>query len=204
MFIPIKMSAKKVFIVGISGASNSGKTTLTAKLVKHFGQKIIRKAVSQDFYFYDPGDEHHVKVPELGVDNYEVLTSLDMDKMVVDVNEIKEKYQQQPGNNISIILIEGFTIYGFKPLNDLFDVKYFLTISEDNCRERRSHRHYIPADIPGYFDKVVWPAYKQYLQLVKLQNDIVYLDGEKNQDLAFQRVASDLENIYSASLNSLT
>lgn len=172
------MSGRKVFIVGISGASNSGKTTLTSKLVKHFGPKIIH-GVSQDFYFYDPGDKHHVKVPELGVENYEVITALDMDRMVQDVKAMKEKYQQQPGNNISIILIEGFTIYEY------------------------NHRHYIPADIPGYFDIAVWPAYTQYLQLVKSQKDIVYLDGDNNQELAFQRVSSDLENLYSTSLNHL-
>ena len=39
----------------------------------------------------------------------------------------------------------------------MFDKRYFLTLTEDQCRSRRMLRNYVPADPPNYFDKYVWP-----------------------------------------------
>jgi len=63
---------------------------------------------------------------------------------------------------IPILIIEGFTIFASDLLYDKCDVKFFLTLDEDTCRNRRELRNFDPPDCPGYFDNCIWPEYKDH------------------------------------------
>jgi len=74
------------FVIGVSGITCGGKTTLTQLLKRTFPWCRI---IYQDSYFHDDDYPGHVRVPEVRNHvNYEILGSMDMPKMYKDVQGI--------------------------------------------------------------------------------------------------------------------
>ncbi|CAC5414377.1 NRK1_2 [Mytilus coruscus] len=190
------MKLKNVFIIGISGPSNSGKTSLTSCLQKSLPGS---SHICQDSYFHPPGDKRLTWVPEVQNHNWEVFSSLDMDSMVKDVKKWKEKWMEEVQDKPSILLVEGFTIFNYGPLNELFDKRYFLVTSEETCRQRRLTRYYNPPDVPGYFDKVVWPHHIQNFGEITERVDINFIKEGMSKEEIFTQVKNDID-IYLQSL----
>lgn len=83
-------------VIGISGVTCSGKTTLAQSLYERFKEKSgheIRtgvevgrvELVNQDQYFREVDDPNHVRVEQLNHLNWEIIQSLDMEKMTNDI-----------------------------------------------------------------------------------------------------------------------
>lgn len=83
-------------VVGISGVTCSGKSTLAQSLHKHLkemsgheiksGIELHRvELINQDTYFRQLDDPNHQRVEKLNHLNWEILESIDMSKMVKDV-----------------------------------------------------------------------------------------------------------------------
>ncbi|XP_076105253.1 nicotinamide riboside kinase 1-like isoform X1 [Mytilus galloprovincialis] len=187
---------KNVFIIGISGPSNSGKTSLTSCLKKSLPGSAH---ICQDDYFHPPGDKRLTWIPEVQHHNWEVFSSLDMDSMVRDVKKIKEIWMEEVQDKPSILLVEGFTIFNYGPLNELFDKRYFLVTSKETCEQRRLTRDYNPPDVPGYFDKVVWPHYIQAYSEIMERDDINFIKEDMSKEEIFTQVKNDID-IYLESL----
>jgi len=77
------------FVIGVSGVTCGGKTTLSKLLQKSFPWC---RVIHQDTYFYEDDSENHIRLgPELqNHANYELITSLNMDQMCKDVDAILE------------------------------------------------------------------------------------------------------------------
>lgn len=87
-------------VIGISGVTNGGKTTLAKSLQHYFTghlNKIIFKEnitmnkvalLSQDDYFLPVDSPKHKVIEKLGHINWEILSSIDMDKMCHDIMTI--------------------------------------------------------------------------------------------------------------------
>lgn len=170
-----------ILVIGISGVTCGYKTTLANKLK----QKLAKSTLfSQDDFYRDIEDPKHVWIPELNHINFDIVSSLDMEKMYTDVlkfikdnnfspinnehmdikivqsdsfnNELLDKINK---SNVHTLIIEGFSIFDFKKWLYLFNLKYFITLDKNECYERRLKRVYEPPDCPGYFDLCVWPEY---------------------------------------------
>lgn len=190
---------KKYLIIGLSGATNSGKTTLTLKLKQAFS---AMDTLCQDTYFLEPDDERLKEfiVPEVGHANWEQVGAMDMEAMMRDVKTWTTESEasgsfQVDRHSIPILLIEGFLIFNHSELTTYFHKKYFLTIDRETCVERRRQRHYNPPDVPGYFEKVVWPMYLFNKEALSDQTDIVYLDGTEDQEEVAARIKSDIKQL---------
>ncbi|XP_041278164.1 nicotinamide riboside kinase 1 isoform X2 [Onychostruthus taczanowskii] len=190
----------KVLVIGLGGVTNGGKTTLAEKLKNMLPNC---DTISQDDFFKP---ESEVETDERGFKLYDVLDALYMDEMVTSIrNWMKSPASsgfvtEEPENtcdslkNVYILIVEGFLLYNYEPLNELWNRRYFLTLPYEECKRRRSTRVYQPADTPGYFDGHVWPMYLKYKseleQNASMQVD--YLDGTKSQEELLSYVYSDI------------
>lgn len=180
---------KKVLIIGISGVTSGGKTTLANKLKEILSKSIV---FSQDDYFRDINDPMHVWIPELNHINFDILSSLDMEKMYGDILKFIKAKNLSPISNeqvalqkkvtlnhtvellnkinswdIHILIIEGFSIFNFKKWLYLFNLMYYVTLNKEECYKRRIKRVYDPPDCLGYFEQYVWPEYIKQKKEVK-------------------------------------
>ncbi|XP_061483785.1 nicotinamide riboside kinase 1 isoform X2 [Rhineura floridana] len=191
----------KMLVIGLGGVTNGGKTTLARRLKKQLPNCII---LSQDDYFKPESD---VAVDEHGFLQYDVLDALHMEKMVADIRSWMTNLEdsaltrppysthdnQKGAEGTRVLIVEGFLLYNYKPLSDIWNKKYFLTIPYEECKRRRSSRIYNPPDSPGYFDGHVWPMYlKHKREMEENETGIVYLDGTKSQEDLYSRVYSEI------------
>ncbi|KAM8963004.1 nicotinamide riboside kinase 1 isoform 2-T3 [Lycaon pictus] len=179
----------KTFVIGISGVTNGGKTTLAKNLQKHLPNCSV---ISQDDFFKP---ESEIAKDINGFLQYDVLEALNMDEMMSTISCWMENPSTDSGSTeeIPILIIEGFLLFNYKPLDTLWNRSYFLTIPYEECKRRRSKRVYKPPDASGYFDGHVWPMYLKHRQeMENITRDIVYLDGTKSEEELFTQVYEDL------------
>ncbi|XP_022243660.1 nicotinamide riboside kinase 1-like isoform X3 [Limulus polyphemus] len=121
-------------------------------------QKSITGSVvlSQDEFFREEYSDKHEMIPELQHANWESLSSIDWNNLMTKLSELKS---HEPPSGNPLIIVEGHLIFNYLPLLQIFDKKYFLILSKEECWERRRVRMYSPPDPPGYFDMCVWPMY---------------------------------------------
>lgn len=197
-------------VIGISGVTCGGKTTLATSLSELLPNS---KVISQDDYFLDVNDPRHTWILELNHINFDIISSLDMEQMHMDILATLRNRDSAPNGkvipvpnsmldvkelikirNVKVLIIEGFCIFNYKAIAGLCDVKYFFTLSEEECYRRRMKRVYEPPDCPGYFEQCAWPEYLRILEEVRnTVKDVVYFDGAKEQPVNF--VLQDLLRI---------
>lgn len=175
-------------VVGVSGCTNAGKTTLADALKEHFPGTIV---INQDDYFRSDDSKEHIIIPELNHKNWEKLEAVNWDAMMERLEEIASS---KPPQKHALLVVEGHIILNHPEIRKLFHKIYFLTLNREECARRRRTRVYNPPDIPGYFDIGVWPMFELNLKDVKANcPNVTYLDG-----------ADERKNIQSIVLNDLS
>ncbi|XP_034026495.1 nicotinamide riboside kinase 1 [Thalassophryne amazonica] len=191
----------KKIIVGIGGVTNGGKSTLSVNLHQKIPNSCI---IAQDSFFKDDSE---VPVDSNGFKQYDMLDALHMDIMMSKI----DLWQRDPvlflkqrnlmtdcitpldHKKVFVLIVEGFLIFNYRSLNELYDQRFFLEIPYDICKERRSSRVYTPPDPPGYFDRHVWPMYlKNQKEMENMVSGIVFLDGLKPKEELLAAVYKDV------------
>lgn len=155
-------------IIGVSGVTCSGKTTLAKSLYDYFSCAADVNSVQllrQDDYFYKKHSPKHTWIPHLNYINREIQSSLDMDRMHSDIDNILKNECTEPGNNM--LIIEGFLIWNDSRIRELCTVKMSIRIPYEVCLERRKTRIYNPPNPSGYFEEFIWPFYLKHIDEVK-------------------------------------
>ncbi|KAL7861166.1 hypothetical protein AOLI_G00175150 [Acnodon oligacanthus] len=191
----------KRLIIGIGGMTNGGKSTLSRSL-----QGIVPNSclLSQDSFFKD---DSVVPVDSHGFKQYDTLDALHMDRMMSEVRSwVQDPQSFMLSQGLSVqessvfsLIVEGFLIFNYGPLNELFDKRYFLQIPYETCKLRRSSRVYVPPDPMGYFDGHVWPMYlKNRKEIENMVQDLVFLDGTQKRDDLLAMVYKDIQQMFTA------
>lgn len=203
-------------IIGISGVSCCGKSTLATSLIEHFSSSATKEAmlnkhnvqidktaiIKQDDYFYPIDSPNHIWVKDLNHINREHLGALNMSKMCEDLkslvgvtsNSKNEAIRLVDKNKdvvvlkkINILIIEGYLIFNHEFVNSMCQVRICLTITFETCLARRVVRVY-PQRIPtGYFEKYVWPIYQKHYSEYKDMDNLLHLNGDDSKEECFTR-----------------
>lgn len=208
----------KLIVIGISGITGGGKTTLATSLHQylsdqnnanafdgiHINQVIL---IHQDKYFWVRSSPNHTWIPEINFINREILSAMDMDKFADDVSEMvqhltddtvetnKQPYSSKINTNcsritVNILIIEGFLIYNDARINRFCGLRFHLYLSSDVGYQRRLLRTFkhINPKPKFYWDNYAWPLYQKYLNEVPNKSELIFINGENNVDYIFNEV----------------
>ena len=179
-------------LVGISGCTNGGKSTLARMLTAHYPNSVH---ICQDTFFYTRESGKLEYVPSAGSHNFDTISAIDVERFSQSLDELMN---HEP--KYDYIFIDGFLVFMLKESEFMqkLAAKFFLTLSKEECLRRRSKRVFKTVGSPEYFEQLVWPCYQNYLKFCQSNyNDICYFDAdaEGSVDLAFELAIKTIDSI---------
>lgn len=138
-------------LIGISGGSSSGKTTIVQKLLAHFSTDAT--FISHDSYYKD---NTHLSLQERELINYDHPDSLDTEMFIhhlqtlisgkpIDVPEYDYKQHNRSATKSrvspsNIIVTEGILIFENEDIRNMLDVKVYVDVEPDIRLARKISR----------------------------------------------------------------
>lgn len=217
---------KNWFVIALSGVSCGGKTTIAKKLLKDVPASRIH--LSQDEYILPNDYKGHLKAPEpLTGYNKDTLNSIDMNKMMSDINyimrndpadidissslhfrdrkEVIGSALRSPRppfhgflgeNSLSpVLILDGFLLLNYSDIPLLCDKMYFITLTKEECWERRKRRTFTLPGMDGenYFELCMWPKYLEYFQeMCSLVKNVSFINGSVPLKDTYEHIFKDL------------
>jgi nicotinamide/nicotinate riboside kinase len=201
---------RRLVVVGMSGCSCSGKTTLATLLKSHIDELNKTKSepvtvhhVNMDDFYRTRDRQHMPYLPELATFNFDTIRSLDLAKFHSHLHALVTSVNSDNNTTttrLTILIVEGFLLYDDELLFPLLDRRYFLHLGREECMRRRALRTYQIDEVAGYAEQCMWPAYCAYMQRLLLLQQlhksdttaIVFVDGERSIDHNFNFILRDL------------
>lgn len=189
----------KWIVVGLSGISCGGKSTLAENLQNNLPNSVI---IRQDLYFHPEDSPRHIKIPELNHFNHDTMESINMENLMSDLRLVLKNYLNVPKASVKIensedkwrvLIIDGFIVLNYEPLRKLCDLKYQINLTKEEFWKRRALRKYKRPEVPGYLEKCVWPEYLKHNEELKKCDGIIFLDGLENRENLLNRVLDDIK-----------
>lgn len=188
----------KTIIIGISGASASGKSLLANTIVKEIGSDQV-VVIPEDSYYKDRSDlpfEERAKINYDHPDAFdhallcEHLHQLQQRKSinipVYDHSEhVRSKETRHVGQH-TIIVLEGILLFAEQELRDLMDIRIYMDTQLDICLIRRLKRDILKRDrsfesVIKQYQETVRPMYFQFVEPSKRYADIIVPRGGENR-----------------------
>jgi len=195
----------KKFVIGITGASASGKSIFANKLQKILGQKCL--LISQDNFYKNP--PKNIDIKEYNFDDPKAINYDSIQKYIKDIlvkgnayepiysfEEHKTIGTRQVNFNGKFIIEEGIFSMNDKKLTDLMDLRIFIDTGLDICLARRIQRDTKERgrnldSILTQYNKFVRPGYFNFIASRKNICDIVVPNEAKEQ---YQRALNIVGN----------
>ncbi|MFC3932446.1 uridine kinase [Streptococcus dentapri] len=205
----------KPIIIGVTGGSGSGKTSVSRAILDNFqGSKIAM--LEHDSYYKD---QSHLTFEERVSTNYDHPLAFETDLMIEHIKELQagrpvdipiydytqhtrssQSYRQEPQD---VFIVEGIMVLEDKRLRDLMDIKLFVDTDDDIRIIRRIKRDMQERgrsldSIIDQYTSVVKPMYHQFIEPTKRYADIIIPEGVTNIvaiDLINTKIASILGDL---------
>jgi uridine kinase len=185
-----KKYTMKPFIIGITGGSGSGKTSLIKEIRTRFSTEEVCIVLQDDYYFprdlmpIDENNEKNFDLPKcidkksLHNDICRLLVGETVEKEEYTFNNAALKPKMLIYKPAPIIIVEGLFVFHFKKIAPLFNLKIFVYAQENLKVIRRIKRDQIergyPIDDVLYkYEHHVMPSYEKYILPYKDDADIV-------------------------------
>jgi len=202
---------KNVIVIGVSGGSASGKTTVANRIKEECKDSV--ELLSHDFYYLPHDDlpfEEKTKV------NYDHPNAFDTERLINDIKKLKQlipidrpvySYKENTRlsetvrvNPVKVIILEGFMIFENAELRSLMDIKVFVDTDADERLIRRINRDVkergrsLESVIEQYINTVK-PMHEQFVEPFKKYSDIIIPKGGMNHvaiDMLIHRIKAIL------------
>jgi len=194
---------KKGILIGITGASGSGKTLVAENINKQLGSENV-VLMEEDSYYRDLSD---IPLDERARRNFDHPDAFDHDLLskhlkellsgktiahpVYDYTTHSRKDETKTVGPHRVVVLEGILLLNEPSLRDQMDIKVFIDTAPDICFIRRLRRDIeergrdVNSVINQYME-TVRPMYFQFIEPSKRHADIIIPQGGKN------RVAIDI------------
>eukprot|EP00753_Platysulcus_tardus_P022468 PLAT9622.1.p1 GENE.PLAT9622.1~~PLAT9622.1.p1 ORF type:complete len:161 (+),score=38.09 PLAT9622.1:68-550(+) len=139
-------------IIGISGATRSGKSTLARALSACWPEDAAR-VLAGDTWF----DKKKIK-GELG-GNWETPAGIKWDDMLQAVKDAAEELKRTAASGRGAVIVDSFLLYHDERLRKLLDVRLFVDVPREVVYSRRMETAPVTE---RYFQDSLWPAYADY------------------------------------------
>ena len=194
---------QKTILVGIAGASASGKSLLANTLVEELQSEHVA-VISEDSYYRD---QSHMTMEERVRTNYDHPDSMDHDLMLKQMNMLKEgnavdvplydytehnrKKECRHVQPARVILIEGILLFTRPEVREAFDLRFYMDTPLDICLIRRLKRDLVERgrdvdSVIKQYLETVRPMFLQFIEPARQHADLIIPHGGKN------RIAIDL------------
>lgn len=210
----VSNNKKKPIIIGVTGGSGSGKTTVSRAIFEQLkGHSLLM--IEEDSYY---NDQSNVSFEERVKTNYDHPNAFDTDLLVSQITELlnwksiekpiydyKQHTRSQETVTVEpkeVIILEGIMVLNDPRLRDLMDIKIFVDTDDDIRIIRRIQRDMeergrsLQSVIDQYL-ATVKPMYHQFIEPTKRYADIIVPEGGQNQvaiDLLVTKVRDILRN----------
>ncbi|MEE9374197.1 MAG: AAA family ATPase [Saprospiraceae bacterium] len=186
-------------IIGISGRSGSGKTSVIKQIRAEFSEEDVC-IISLDNYYRN---RHDQEIDALGYYNFDLMSSFKWDRVVADIkklktgkNVLKKQYafnnEDDPITNTykpsKVLIVEGIFVLAEPNIWDLLDCSIIIDANIETCRNRRltrdvNERNYDRNEILHRFDNHVLPSFKKLIDPLKPKVNFVLLNEGKLDDV---------------------
>jgi len=203
---------KTPVIIGISGGTGSGKSTITNAIQKEVEDKIT--TIPQDSYYKN---FDHLPIEERNKINFDHPETLDNDLLIKHLKKLKEnKSIQMPVYDFKthtriedtitkyptkLIIIEGILIFENAALRDMMDIKIFVDTDADIRILRRIQRDISERgrDFNSVVDQylsTVRPMHIEFVEPSKKYAHVIIPEGGQNK-IGIDMIVSKIKHIIS-------
>lgn len=186
---------KSPFVIGITGGSGSGKTSLIRRIRQEFPDDQVC-ILSQDDY-YRPRTEQELDAQ--GIRNFDLPHSIEQEAFVQDVEKLirmepvsrmeytfnneKANPRQLWFHPAPVLILEGIFVFYDAGLQPLVDLKVFVHARENlkiirRIRRDQTERNYPLEDVLYRYQHHVSPAYEAYIRPFHEEADLVINNNE--------------------------
>lgn len=188
----------KPFIIGITGGSGSGKTTILNRIKEQFSREDVC-IVSQDDYYFD---REFQETDEEGYQNFDLPKSIDKKSFYSDLEKLSrgESFERQEYvfnnkektpqfltfNPAPVIVVEGLFVFHYKKIRRLLDLKVYVHAKENlkvirRIKRDRIERGYPLDDVLYRYEHHVLPSFEKYV-LPYMQNADIVINNHETFD----------------------
>jgi len=186
-----------MLIIGITGGTGSGKTTVVKQILNELSVDEIC-IISQDSYYNDTSELSYGERTKI---NFDHPKSIDFDLLTQHVKELKQgKSIQQPVYSFvehnrtketittlpkKVVIVEGILIFNNPTLRDLFDIKIYVHADSDERLIRRVKRDIAERgrdldEVLSRYQSTLKPMHQQFIESTKEYADIIIPNNKYN------------------------
>jgi uridine kinase len=185
----------KPFIIGVTGGSGSGKTTILKKIREQFGADKVC-IISQDDYYLDREKQ---ETDAEGYQNFDLPKSIDKKSFYNDLEklsrgEIIQRFEYVFNNKDAepklltfepapVVVVEGLFVLHYRKIRNLLDLKVYVHAKENlkvirRIKRDRIERGYPLDDVLYRYEHHVLPSFEKYVLPYMEIADIVVNNNE--------------------------
>ncbi|GDY25714.1 MULTISPECIES: uridine kinase [unclassified Agarivorans] len=205
----MKNQDHNIVVIGISGASASGKSLFSQTIVNDIRNELgddCIAVINEDSYY---NDQSHITPEERKLTNYDHPKSMDHALLVNHLKQLKQgqaiqqpQYSYKVNNRMDetktveptkIVVLEGILLFTDPAIREQLDISIFVDTPLDICLARRIQRDVKERgrtldSVLSQYNTTVRPMFLQFVEPSKQYADVIVPRGGKN------RIAIDIIN----------